>query len=139
VLGIAMVLVAAFAIAMGVVSFETTAVAAGGVLGSLGTGTFFRGWGALQDRRIVLTNALERRVLQLATHRGGTLVVTEVAAALDLSLPAAERVLTGTDDGFRVRSDVTDEGILLFEFPEVQHRQRLGFPEAPPPPSIRES
>jgi hypothetical protein len=139
VLGIAMVLIAAFAIVMGVVNFETTAVAAGGVLGAVGTGTFFWGWRALQDRRIALTNALERRVLQLATHRGGTLVVTEVAAELDLSLPAAERVLTGMDDGFRVRSDVTDEGILLFEFPEIQHRQRLGFPEVPPPPSTRES
>lgn len=54
-------------------------------------------------------------------------------------MPATERVLTGIDDGFRVRSDVTDEGILLFEFPEVRHRQRLGFPEDPPPPLAQES
>ena len=134
VLGIAMVLIAAFAIVMGIVN-----LAAGGVLGAVGTGTFFWGWRALQDRRVALTNALERRVLQLATRHGGNLMVTEVAAELDLSLPAAERVLTGMDDGFRVRSDVTDEGILLFEFPEVRHRQRLGSPEAPPPPPAQES
>ena len=139
VLGIAMVLLAAFAIVMGIVNFGTTTVAAGGVLGAVGTGTFFWGWRALQDRRVALTNALERRVLQLATHHGGTLMVTEVAAELDLSLPAAERVLTGMDDGFRVRSDVTDEGILLFEFPEVRHRQRLASPEAPPRPSTQDS
>ena len=139
VLGIAMVLMAAFAIVMGIVNYEGAVVAAGGVLGAVGTGTFFWGWRALQDRRVALTNALERRVLQLATRHGGTLMVTEVAAELDLSLPAAERVLTGMDDGFRVRSDVTDEGILLFEFPEVLHRQRLASPEAPPPPPTQES
>jgi hypothetical protein len=31
------------------------------------------------------------------------------------------------DDGFRVRSEVTDDGIVLYEFPEVQHRA-LGGP-----------
>jgi len=139
VLGIAMVLVAAFPIVAGIVEYEVAAVAVGGVLGAVGTGTYFWGWRALQDRRVALTNALERRVLQLATHHGGTLMVTEVAAELDLSLPAAERVLTGMDDGFRVRSDVTDEGILLFEFPEVRHRQRLASPEAPPRPSTQDS
>ncbi len=30
------------------------------------------------------------------------------------------------DDGFRVRSDITREGVIVYEFPEVQHRQRLG-------------
>ena len=139
VLGIAMVLIAAFAIVMGIVNYEVTAVAAGGVLGAVGTGTFFWGWRALQDRRVTLTNVLERRVLQLATHHGGTLMVTEVAAELDLSLSAAERVLTGMEDGFRVCSYVTDEGILLFEFPEVQHRQRLGSQEALPPPPTQGS
>ena len=139
VLGIAMVLMAAFAIVMGIVNYEGAVVAAGGVLGAVGTGTFFWGWRALQDRRVALTNALERRVLQLATRHEGTLMVTEVAAELDLSLPAAERVLTGMDDGFRVRSDVTDEGILLFEFPEVLHRQRLASSEERPPASSRDS
>ena len=138
-LGIAMVLIAAFAIVGGIVNFEVMVIAAGGVLGTVGTGTFFWGWRALQDRRVALTSSLERRVLQFATRQGGTLMVTEVAAELDLSLPAAERVLTGMDDGFRVRSDVTDEGILLFEFPEVQHRQRLVSSEGSPQPSPQES
>ena len=133
VLGIAIVLIAALAIIGGIASYEVAAVAVGGVLGAVGTGTFFWGWRALQERRIALTNSLERKVLQLATRQGGTLMVTEVAAELDLSLPAAERVLTGLDDGFRVRSEVTDEGILLFEFPEVQHRQRLGSSDDPSP------
>jgi hypothetical protein len=65
-------------------------------------------------------------VLRLATRKGGTLTVTEVAAELDLSMEAAENVLVGMDDGFRVRSEITPEGVLLYEFPEVQHRGRLG-------------
>ena len=78
-----------------------------------------------EERRQALTTGLQRKILRLATQKGGTLTVTEVAADLNLSLPAAEKVLTQMDDGFRVRSDVTQDGILLFEFPEVQHRNRL--------------
>ena len=125
VLGIVVLLLAAVALVVGIVELEAAALGAGSVLGLGGSVTFLWGWRALQDRRAALTQAMERRVLQLATHRGGTLTVTEVAAELDLSLPAAERVLIGMDDGFRVRSDVTDEGILLFEFPEVRHRRPL--------------
>ena len=29
---------------------------------------------------------------------------------------AAERVVIGMEDGFRVRSEVTEEGLLLYEF-----------------------
>ena len=65
-------------------------------------------------------------MLKLASHRGGTLTVTEVAADLDLSLPAAESVLIGMDDGFRVCSEITDEGVLIYEFPEVLHRGTRG-------------
>ena len=68
---------------------------------------------------------LQRRVLLLATEKEGTLTVTEVAASLDLSLSAAEGVLDGMDDGLRVRSDVTDEGIIVYEFPELRHHPRL--------------
>lgn len=61
----------------------------------------------------------------MATERRGVLTVTDVAAALDLSLPAAEKLLIGMDDGFRVRSDVTEDGIIVYEFPEVLHRGKL--------------
>ena len=64
--------------------------------------------------------------LRLATARQGTLTVTEVAAELNLSIPAAEKILTSMDDGFRVRSEISNEGILYYEFPEVLHRKELG-------------
>ena len=68
---------------------------------------------------------LQRRVLVLATENGGTLTVTEVAASLDLSLSSAEEVLDRMDDGLRVRSEVTDQGIIVYEFPELRHHPRL--------------
>ena len=68
---------------------------------------------------------LQRRVLLLATEKGGTLTVTEVAASLNLSLAGAESVLESMDDGLRVRSDVTNQGIIVYEFPEVRHHPRL--------------
>ena len=61
----------------------------------------------------------------LATRRDGVLTVTDVAAELDLTIPAAEKIMIGMDDGFRVRSDITDDGVLYYEFPEVRHRKKL--------------
>jgi hypothetical protein len=110
----------------GLVGGEPPAVMAGCIFGLAGTGAFFWGWRALQERRAAVRQVLERRVLQLATRRGGSLTVTEVASDLDLSLTAAEGVLIAMDDGFRVRSDITDEGVLVFEFPEVHHRRLPG-------------
>lgn len=125
VLGAIMILVASFLIMMGIIELEAAAIVVGSVFGAAGSGTFFWGWKALQDRRQALMTGLQRKVLHLATAKGGTLTVTEVAADLNLSIPVAEKVLIGMDDGFRVRSEITREGILLYEFPEVQHRHRL--------------
>lgn len=126
VFGAMMVLVASFLIMMGIIEFAPAAIAVGSVVGAAGSGTFFWGWKALQERRQALATGLQRKVLRLATRKGGTLTVTEVASDLNLSIPAAEKLLVGMDDGFRVRSEITREGILLYEFPEVQHRHELG-------------
>ncbi|MFP3948581.1 MAG: hypothetical protein ACLFWG_07610, partial [Longimicrobiales bacterium] len=75
--------------------------------------------------REAIMAGFQREVLLLAGRTDGTLTVTEVAADLDLSLEAAEKVLISMDDGFRVRSEITNEGLLLYEFPEIQHRARL--------------
>jgi hypothetical protein len=107
----------------GVVMHIPPALIGGSTMVVAGAGLYSWGWSALRERRQALELALERQVLQLATQRGGKLTVTDVATALDLSIPAAERILYRMDDGFRVTSDVTDDGIVLFEFPEVQLRR----------------
>lgn len=125
VLGVVTILISALVISVGIVEAEAAAVAVGAVVGAAGAGSFWWGWKAQQERRDAVLARLQRQVLLLASRKGGTLTVSEVAADLDLSLEAAERVLISMDDGFRVRSEITDEGLLLYEFPEIQHRARL--------------
>lgn len=90
-----------------------------------GGGALILWWGraARNNRRRALHRHLEQRILALAREREGSLTASEAATALGISLPATERVLLSMEDGLRVRSDVTDEGILLFEFPEFQARE----------------
>lgn len=125
VLGAALLLFGTFLILMGVVEAEAAAIVFGSVVGVAGSGTFYWGVKAQQARRQALMSGLQRQVLRLATRNGGVLTVTEVAAELNLSIPVAEKVLIQMDDGFRVRSDITPEGVIVYEFPEVQLRGRL--------------
>ena len=72
-----------------------------------------------EQRREALLSALQLPVLQLAGRKGGQLTVTEVAAELGWTLRRAEKVLQSLDDGLRVNSEVTDEGVIVYDFPEL--------------------
>lgn len=124
--GVLMVLLASLMVLMGFVEWEMAAVAVGSVMGAGGSMAFYWGWKGLQERRKAIMQGLQRKILRLAQVKGGTLTVTEVAAEMNISMPAAEKILTSMDDGFRVRSEISHEGILYYEFPEVQHRKELG-------------
>lgn len=124
--GVLLVLLASLLVLVGFVEWEMAAIAVGSVVGAGGSLTFYWGWRGLQQRRDAVMQGLQRRILRLAQMRGGTLTVTEVAAEMNLSLPAAEKILTSMDDGFRVRSEISKEGVLYYEFPEVLHRRELG-------------
>ncbi len=124
-LGGVVVLFAALMVSIGVASLEVELIAVGSVMGALGTATAWWGVQARETRRRAIMARLQRRVLLHATEHGGTLTVTGVAASLDLSLAAAEEVLDSMDDGLRVRSEVTNEGIIVYEFPELRHRPSL--------------
>lgn len=125
VVGVGAILVAVLLISLGLIDLEGSLLAVGGALGASGAATFWWGWRALESRREAIMAGFQREVLVLASRKDGTLTVTEVAADLDLSLEAAEKVLISMDDGFRVRSEITREGLLIYEFPEIQHRARL--------------
>ncbi len=117
--GVFVGLFAIFFLGVAVIEADAVPVLIGGLMGLTGAATFGWGWKAQHRRREALMQRMQRRVLLLARNRGGRLTATEVAAELDLTLPASERLLLSLDDGFRVRSDVSDEGILYFEFPEI--------------------
>jgi len=118
--GVILALVALLVLGGGIVEGELPLVVFSAFLGAGGAASFAWGWRALQERREALLRHLQRRVLHLAHERGGRLTATDVASELDLSLAGGERVLLSLDDGFRVRSDVTDEGLLVFDFPEIR-------------------
>ena len=124
--GVGAILMASLLVLIGFVEWEMGAVAVGSVVGGGGSGMFYWGWKGLQERQKALMQGLQRKILKLADIKGGTLTVTEVAADMNLSLPAAENLLTSMDDGFRVRSEISKEGVLYYEFPELLHRDQLG-------------
>ena len=126
ILGAAAVLAATVLVLIGFLEFEMAAVAVGSVIGGGGSLMFYWGWSGLQDRRKAIMERIQRKILRLAAAKGGTLTVTEVAADLNLGLPAAEKILTSMDDGFRVRSEISDAGVIYYEFPEILHRRELG-------------
>lgn len=74
---------------------------------------------ARERRRQMLLDSLVPPVLQLAAQRGGHLTVSDVAAGLGWTLPRATKVLQYLDDGIRVDSQVTDEGMIVYEFREL--------------------
>jgi hypothetical protein len=125
VFGIGLIILATILVVMGIVEGAAEAIAIGSGMGATGTASFWWGLRALNERRKALMQRLQQKVLRLATLRGGTLTVTEVAAEMNLSLPGAEKVLISMDDGFRVRSEISSEGVIYYEFPEVVHRRQL--------------
>lgn len=97
----------------------------GSVLGLAGSALLLSGRRALQRRRQAVFDRLCRKVLMLARQRGAVITVTEVATELGLSFPAAEKLMEAMDDGLRIRSEVSDEGIIYYEFSEIKHGAKL--------------
>ncbi len=108
-----------------VVTQDFEVIVPGSMIGLAGSGLLLSGWRALQRRRQTAFNRLARKVLMLAHQGAGVVTVTEVATELNLSMTAAERLLEAMDDGLRVKSEVSQEGIIYYEFPEVRHGAKL--------------
>jgi ribosomal protein S27AE len=79
-------------------------------------------------RREALIALLQTQVIQLAGRRAGRLTVTDTAASLGWTLARAQKVLRSLDDGWRVDSLVTDEGVIVYEFRELLPAQPRADP-----------
>ncbi|CAN5821730.1 hypothetical protein BH23GEM3_BH23GEM3_22850 [soil metagenome] len=110
---------AATLIVVGIAHGELVPLLLGGIAGAGGWGLHRKANDAREVRRAALLAELQLPVLVLAEARGGRLTVTEVAAALGWTLPRAEKVLNSLEDGLRVNSDVTREGVIVYEFREL--------------------
>ena len=112
----------AIALGLGIVEVEAVLLvfgvvfAGGGMLLHRGANT------AREKRREAMLASLQLHVLRLAGQRQGRLTVSEVAAALSWPIRRAEKVLHSLDDGWRVNSEVTDDGLIVYEFRELLAR-----------------
>jgi hypothetical protein len=120
-----------FAAFMLLIGLAATEVVPLGFALMAGAGGFLLHRSANEDRerrREALLQSLHLPVLRLAAKRGGRLTVTQVAQDLGWTLPRAEKVLQSMEDGYRVIGDVTPEGVIVYDFPEL-----MQLPPAPPP------
>lgn len=99
-------------------------VAVGAIAGTLGGFMMKRARTAREERRQQLLFALQQPVLRLAGQSDGRLTVTQVASTLGWPMRRAEKVLNSLDDGLRVVSDVTNEGVIVYDFRELRHAQQ---------------
>ncbi|HEX2093484.1 MAG TPA: hypothetical protein VHG28_13850 [Longimicrobiaceae bacterium] len=118
---IALFVLAAILLVSGIAAFEVAPLVIGLAAGAGGLALQSTARRAREARRAALISSLQLPVLKLAEQRQGRLTVTEVAAALGWTLPRAEKVLNSLDDGLRVNSEVTDEGVIVYEFRELMH------------------
>jgi len=114
----------ALGIVLMVVSFAEGGLAwlALGALSTLGGALLVRAASTVRDeRRRQIVGALQRPVLRLAADRGGRLTASTVAAELGWSLARSKKILDSLElsDALRVSSEVTDEGIIVYEFLEL--------------------
>lgn len=112
-------LVAAFFLGIGLIELEAVLLLFGLLAGGAGAFSLHRSRQARLQRREALLARLQPPVLRLAGEREGRLTVSETAASLGWTLPRAEKVLASLDDGLRVNSVVTDEGVIVYEFLEI--------------------
>jgi hypothetical protein len=112
---------AAMMMMIGVAEGEFVAFFFGAMSATGGAGLLSAGRRAREERRRVLLSALQQPVLRLAGECGGRLTVTEVASSLNWPMRRAEKVLNSLEDGLRVQSDVTREGVIVYEFRELMH------------------
>lgn len=112
-------LFAAFMVVMGLATSEIAPLFVATVAATAGIALQYSASIDRSKRREALLNSLQLPVLQLAGRKGGQLTVSEVAAELGWTMKRAEKVLQSMDDGLRVNSEVTDEGVIVYEFPEL--------------------
>lgn len=62
---------------------------------------------------------LEARIFRVAFKRKGRLTVSDIVLETGLSIKEAEGAVNTMVDGVRVRMEVDDRGLVVYEFPEI--------------------
>ena len=66
--------------------------------------------------------SLDSRVFRLAHRNGGRVTVSQVVMETGMTLEQTEEYLDQLCDGVRVRMEVSDGGLVTYEFPELTDR-----------------
>ncbi len=66
-----------------------------------------------------LHSSVQRQILEMAKQNKGRLTVTDVVLVTGLSLRRAEEALNSMVDGYRIRMNVRDSGMIIYEFAEL--------------------
>lgn len=70
---------------------------------------------------------IEARIFKLSYRLQGRLTVSDVVVDTGLSVDEAERMLERLVDNQRVRMEVSSNGLMIYEFPEIIARLQGGY------------
>jgi hypothetical protein len=80
---------------------------------------------ALQEKEDVVYKQREKQIIRLAQQKGGRLSIPEIAVDTSMSTEEAEKFMQElTAKGF-VDMQVTDSGVIVYEFYEIAHKNEL--------------
>jgi hypothetical protein len=64
------------------------------------------------------------RIYKLAFKLGGRLTVSDIVIETGMEVEEAEKLIQSMVDQQRIRMEVTDEGLVVYEFPEILARYK---------------
>ena len=73
-------------------------------------------------------STLQSKVFRLAARQGGRVTVSDVVIETEMGVGEAENFMDHMVDGTHVRMEVTDEGQVFYEFPELLGRGTTKLP-----------
>lgn len=79
----------------------------------------------LLDKKNALQAKRETEIFRLAQQKGGRLSIPDIVAGTALSTIEADRIMREMTEKGYVNMQVTDSGVIIYEFYEIAHRNEL--------------
>lgn len=73
-------------------------------------------------------STMQSKIFRLASRQGGRVTISDVVIETEMSVHEAEDFMDHMVDGSHVRLEVTDEGQVFYEFPELLDREKKDLP-----------
>ena len=70
---------------------------------------------------------IEGLIFNLAYSLKGKITLSDVIIETGLSMKEAEKIINQMVDGIRIRMEVDDQGLVVYEFPEIIARQKKNW------------